>query len=102
MALDNPKLLLMASDRVPRSFLLALSGAVGTKRRSGQGSFITDMSALLDRFYREVVQDLKSWTPSAPQLQPAPREVADPDEAATADGKDGERADDAPEVGMGT
>ncbi len=98
MALDNPKLLLMASDRVPRSFLLALAGDVGTKRRSGQGSFITDMSALLDRFYREVVQDLKSWTPPAPQLQPAPREVVNRDEEATADGKDGKRADDASEV----
>jgi hypothetical protein len=83
-AVENPKRLLMESDRIPRSFMLTLSGVVGTKRRSGHGSFITDMSALLDRFYREVVQDLRPWTPPAPQLEPAARETAE-GEAATPD-----------------
>lgn len=70
-AIENPKVLLPESDRVPRSFALTLASEVGTKRRSGMGSFISDMAALLDRFYRDIVQDLKAWTPPAPQLQPA-------------------------------
>lgn len=65
---ENPKRLLAESHLVPRSFVLTLSQSVGMKRKSGQGSFITDVSALLDRFYRDVVQDLKPWTPPAPQL----------------------------------
>ena len=64
--------------------MLTLSSGVGTKRKSGSGSFITDVSVLLDRFYREVVQDLRPWTPPAPKLEPAPRESAEA-EAATAD-----------------
>jgi hypothetical protein len=86
-AVENPKRLLTGSDRIPRSFMLTLSGVVGTKRKSGHGSFITDMSVLLDRFYREVVQDLKAWTPPPPQLKPAPRETAE-GEATPADESD--------------
>ena len=67
---ESLKCVLLGSDRVPRSFALTLSTGVGTKRRSGQGSFIGDVSALLDQFYREVVQDLKPWTAPAPQLEP--------------------------------
>jgi hypothetical protein len=79
---QSPKCLLLGSDRVPRSFGLALSSAVGTKRKSGQGSFISDVSALLDEFYREVVQDLKPWTPPAPQLEPTEPGAGEVQEAA--------------------
>ncbi len=91
-AVENPKRLLIGSDRIPRSFILTLSGVAGAKRRSGHGSFITDMSALLDRFYREVVQDLRLWTPPAPQLGPAARESTEA-EAVTADESEEARAD---------
>ena len=67
---ESPQSVLLGNDRQPRSFELALSAKVGTKRRSGQGSFIGDVSALLDRFYREVVQDLRRWTSPVPQLEP--------------------------------
>jgi hypothetical protein len=50
------------------------------------------MSVLLDRFYREVVQDLRPWTPPAPQLKPAARETAE-GEAATADESEEARDD---------
>lgn len=67
--MEDPKRVLAESDRVPRSFVLTLSDNIGTKRRSGRGSFISDISALVDRFYHDVVQDLKPWTPPAPQLR---------------------------------
>jgi hypothetical protein len=82
MVRENPKCVLLGSDRVPQSFALTLSAGVGTKRKSGQGSFISDVSALLDQFYREVVQDLKPWTPPAPQLEPT-QPVADEREGVT-------------------
>lgn len=75
--MENPKCVLMDRDRVPRSFVLTLSDRVGTKRKSGQDSFISDISALLDRFYQNVVQDLKPWTPPAPRLRPTPEDVAE-------------------------
>lgn len=82
MVRENPKCVLLESDRVPQSFVLTLSAGVGTKRKSGQGSFISDVSALLDQFYREVVQDLKPWIPPAPQLEPT-QPVADEREGVT-------------------
>ncbi len=65
---EDPKRLLTQRDRPPRAFVLTLSQSVGAKRKSGKGGFITDMSALLDSFYHDVVQDLQQWTPPAPQL----------------------------------
>ena len=62
---------ILANKKSPRSFVLTLSQAVGTKRKAGRGGFITDTSALLDRFYRDVVQGLTEWTPPAPQLSPS-------------------------------
>lgn len=69
--IENPKRVLMDKHYVPRSFVLTFSERIGMKRKSGEDSFITDMSALLDRFYKSVVQDLKAWTPPAPRLRSA-------------------------------
>lgn len=81
--MENPKRVLTESDRVPRSFILTLSDRIGTKRKSGQDSFISDISALLDRFYQNVVQDLKPWTPPAPRLRAAPEDVSEHEEVAS-------------------
>jgi len=81
--MENPKRILMDKQYVPRSFVLTLSDRIGTKRKSGEDSFITDMSALLDRFYQSVVQDLKPWTPPAPRLRPAPEDVSEHEEVAS-------------------
>ncbi|MEX2159332.1 MAG: hypothetical protein WEB04_08020 [Dehalococcoidia bacterium] len=67
---EDPKKLLAGNSRPPSSFRLATSKALGTKRKSGKGSFITDLSSLVDNFYRDVVQDLKPWSQPAPQLPP--------------------------------
>ena len=65
---SNPKTLLGGTDHLPRSFTVARTKKIGTKRRTGSGSFVGDMEQLVDEFYREVVQGLKAWTPPAPQL----------------------------------
>jgi hypothetical protein len=81
-AQDNPKRVLTEGHRVPRSFALTLSERIGTKRKSGKGSFISDIATLSDRFYREIVQELKPWTPQAPQLRLAADETGEREEEA--------------------
>ena len=54
--------------RNPRSFAVRLSADMGAKRRTGSGSFIQSVMTVVDRFYREVVQDLEVWRPPAPRL----------------------------------
>ena len=73
--MENPKGILAEADHAPRSFILTLAGDVGGKRNAGHGGFITDVSALLDRFYREVVHYLTEWTPPAPHLAPSLEET---------------------------
>ena len=73
--MENPKGILAETDDAPRSFILTLAGDVGGKRNAGRGGFITDVSALLDRFYREVVHYLTEWTPPGPHLAPSVEET---------------------------
>ena len=74
--------LLGGTDRLPRSFTVVQTRKVGTKRRTGSGSFVGDVEQLVDEFYREVVQGLKAWTPPAPQLaadeEPQRAEISHP------------------------
>ena len=65
---ESPKSALSETDRPPRSFTVAFTRRVGSKRRSGSGNFVHDMEKLVEEFYREVVQGLKAWTPPAPRL----------------------------------
>ncbi len=66
-------------ERTPRSFILTLSENVGMKRNAGRGGFITDVSALLDRFYRDVVQGVTAWSPPAPRLSSSVEEEPVPE-----------------------
>ncbi len=79
--IENPKDVLIDASHPPRSFVLTLAQDVGSKRKAGRRGFITDVSALLDRFYSEVVQHLVEWTPPPPQLSRANEIEAEVDEA---------------------
>jgi hypothetical protein len=53
---------------------------MGQKRGRDEGSFVRDTNAKAVEFYRDIVQHLRAWQPSAPQLH----DEADPtDEAAS-------------------
>ena len=65
---NDSRTLLGGTDRLPRSFTVAQTQKVGTKRRTGSGSFVSDVEKLVEEFYREVVQGLKAWTQPAPKL----------------------------------
>jgi len=63
-----------------RSFRVALSVPMGSKRGRGRGAFIDSVLDLVDSFYGDVVQHLKAWSPAAPKLR---EPVAVPEEKAS-------------------
>jgi hypothetical protein len=69
-AREDPKALLLENDpkRPPRAFRLALSRPMGTKRGKGERSFVLETRKQAIDFYRELVQNLRPWRPSAPRL----------------------------------
>lgn len=69
---ENPTLLLDDPKADIRSFTLTLSRKSGTKRGQGRGSFVGSVTDVVDNFYIDVVQYLKSWTAPAPKPRPAP------------------------------
>ena len=52
-----------------------MSFPMGAKRGTGRGGFIDGVLDAVDTFYREVVQGLKVWAPTAPRLRETPPEV---------------------------
>lgn len=68
---DDPAALYYPPDpkREPRSFTLTRTSTMGTKRGRAEGSFVRETSAQAVAFYRDLVQDLKSWQAPAPRLR---------------------------------
>ena len=66
----SPHALLLSGDpkRAPRSFKLALSAPMGSKRGKGERSFVLETRKHAITFYRELVQNLRPWRPAAPKL----------------------------------
>lgn len=81
-SLENPERLLSATEpkRDPRSFRVALSRTMGTKRGKEEGSFVNETRRQAIDFYRDLIQDLRPWQPSAPKL-PRPADQPDPEPA---------------------
>jgi hypothetical protein len=75
-AREDPQTLLLPNDpkRPPRAFRLALSRPMGTKRGKGERSFVLETRKQAIDFYRELVQNLRAWRPSAPKLPDEPEE----------------------------
>jgi hypothetical protein len=69
-AREHQPRLLSTSDpkREPRTFTLALTRGMGTKRGKGEKSFVLETRQQTVDFYRRIVQDLRGWQPSAPRL----------------------------------
>jgi hypothetical protein len=78
--LDDPTIILEDASADIRTFTLTLSHPAGTKRGQGRGSFVGSVLDLVDRFYAEVVQTLKPWTPSAPRLKTDAPDGSSPDQ----------------------
>jgi len=78
-AREYPERLLSSSDpkRPPRTFTLALSRPMGTKRGRGDASFVKETRRQSVDFYRDLVQGLSAWRPKAPQLPEEPAQQPD-------------------------
>lgn len=63
----NPRLLVPEAG-YPQAFRLSLALPLGTKRGIGRGGFITSVHEAIDTFYRDVVQDLRPWSPPPPKM----------------------------------
>jgi len=78
-ARERPESLIADPTRELRSFRVALSTPMGSKRGRGRGSFINSVLDATDTFYGEVLQNLKAWSATPPRLRPepeAPEEVS--------------------------
>jgi hypothetical protein len=76
---ENPAALVTDPKRELRSFRVAMSTPMGTKRARGRGAFIDSVLDLVDGFYTEVVQNLKAWAAAPPRMretEPAPSQPA--------------------------
>jgi hypothetical protein len=65
---ENPGVLIEDANHELRSFRLAASSKLGTKRGTGRGAFIDSVLSTIDGFYGSVLQELRPWAPRAPQL----------------------------------
>jgi hypothetical protein len=75
---ETPAVLITDPAKEIRSFRVATSGTLGTKRGRGRGAFIDSVLSAVDAFYGEVLGDLKAWSAAPPKMRPAsPAEAAD-------------------------
>ncbi|MGL5864921.1 MAG: hypothetical protein ACRCYX_03485 [Dermatophilaceae bacterium] len=66
----DPACLVLDPRREIRSFRIAQTASLGTKRGRGRGSFIDSVLAGVDTFYGSVLGDLKAWSATPPRLRP--------------------------------
>jgi hypothetical protein len=71
---EDPNLLIQDAKKELRSFRIAHTSPLGTKRGRGRGAAIDSVLDAVDMFYGEVLQHLKAWTATPPKM----REVTDP------------------------
>ena len=76
-AREYPQRLLSPTDpkREPRAFTPHSLAPMGTKRGKGDASFVLETRRQAVDFYRDLVQDLTAWQPSAPKLPKEPQEA---------------------------
>ncbi len=65
----DPSILLGDGQRELRSFRIALSSPVASKRGRGRGTLIDSVLDAIDHFYGDVLQQLKAWSAAPPRLR---------------------------------
>jgi hypothetical protein len=65
---DPSRILEIGGDDI-RSFRLTISRPAGTMRGQGRGSFVESVLGAVDKFYSEVLQNLKPWSAPAPRVK---------------------------------
>jgi hypothetical protein len=77
---EDPAALYYPADlkREPRSFIVTRAKPMGQKRGRAEGSFVRETSAQAVEFYRDIVQELKTWQAPAPRLRSDADSGSDP------------------------
>ncbi len=68
---EDPSVLVQDPKKDLRSFRLALTSPLGTKRGRGRGAAIDSVLDAVDTFYGQVLQNLKAWTTAPPRMREA-------------------------------
>jgi hypothetical protein len=68
---ENPASLIEDSGREIRTFRVATTTTMGTKRGRGRGAFIESVLTAVDGFYADVLGSLRAWSAAPPKLRPA-------------------------------
>ncbi|USQ78398.1 hypothetical protein NF556_12160 [Ornithinimicrobium faecis] len=66
---DDPSLLVQDPKREIKSFRVAVSFPLGTKRGRGRGAFIDSVVESVDTCYADVLQQLKAWVARPPRMR---------------------------------
>ena len=75
---ETPAVLVTDPAKDIRSFRVATSSTLGTKRGRGRGAFIDSVLNAVDSFYGEVLGDLKAWSATPPKMrQVSPTDTPD-------------------------
>lgn len=67
-ALEDPKKLVKDPTRDILKFRVAQSFQLGTKRSTGRGSFIDSVKSAIEDSYREIGENLRTWSAAPPKL----------------------------------
>jgi len=68
-ARKNPRSLVEDPAHELRSFTVSLSSNAGPARGQGRGSFVDSVLTAVNKFYSEVVQQVKPWAPAPPKIR---------------------------------
>lgn len=82
---ENPACLIADPSKELRTFRVAVSTPMGTKRGRGRGAFIDSVLAAVNSFYADALESLHPWAAAPPKLRPAHPAPPDIDET-VADG----------------
>jgi len=78
---ENPACLVADASRELRSFRIATTTQLGTKRSRGRGAFIDSVINSVNTFYADVLESLRPWAAAPPKLRAAHPTPPDIDEA---------------------
>ena len=81
---ENPASLITDPTRELRSFRVAVTRSVGSKRGRGRACFIDSMLDGIDDFYSAVLENLRTWSAAPPKLRERQPPADDLDEAVPA------------------
>ena len=72
---DEPERIIPPENREISYFTESINVPMGPNRKIGRNSFIQSVLDAVDHLYRNVVQNLRNWQPSAPKLNEAKKDV---------------------------